>query len=116
MERRKRSSLRGFAFGAAGAALHLFVAEHRATAGGGAAVAIRPLLVGVVKVVFVGQFLAGRDGAHGHHPDAAMLILHCLAVGIAAVIEEHGGAEAVDDQLFAAAKKIGDRTIGVTLI
>ena len=64
---------------------------------GHAAVAVLAVLVGVVQVVLVGQFFAGGDVANGRDEDAAVFILLGLAVGVAAVVDEHGGAEAVDD-------------------
>jgi hypothetical protein len=47
----------------------------------------------------------------------AALVLLGVAVGVAGVVEEHGGAEAVDDvALVAEAEEVGDGALGVALV
>src|ERR1035441_4153654 len=93
-----------------GAALEFVVAEHGGAAGGGAAIAVLVVFVGVVQVVLVGEFFAGGDVADGGDEDAALFVLLGLAVGVAAGVDEHGGAETVDD-FSAAGEEVGDEAV-----
>ncbi len=88
---------RGFASRDSGAALEFEVAEHRRAADCSTAVTILTILVGVVEVVFVGQLFSCRDVAHAGDEDATLFVLLSLAIRVAAVVEEHCGAESVDD-------------------
>jgi len=90
------------------ATLHLVLTEHRPAASGRAAIAVLCVIVGVVQVVLVSQFLARRNVPNTADIDAAIFILLGLAVRIAAVVEEHGGPEAVDDLSFATSKQVSN--------
>ena len=90
--------------------------KHGAAAVGGTAVAICIVFVGVVEVVLVDQLFIGGDVADGADEDTTARLFG-LAVGGAGVVEEHGGAEAVDDvALVAEAEEVGDGTVGVALV
>ena len=94
-----------------GAAGEFAVAEHGAAALDGAAVAVGGGVVGVVEVVLVGELFAGGDVAEGDDEDAAVFIFG-LAVGVAGVVDEHGGAEAVDDgAVLSGAEEVGDEAV-----
>ena len=68
-------------------------------------------------MVLVGEFLAGGDVADGVDEDAFVFGFFRLAVGIAVVVEEHGGAKAVDHGVAVAnAEEIGDGTFAVTVV
>lgn len=90
--------------------------EHGAAAIGGVAEAGLVVLVGIVEVVFVGELFAGVDVAEGEDEDA-LVGFFGDAVGGAAVIDEHGGTEAVDDlAVVADGEEVGDVAFGVALV
>lgn len=90
--------------------------EHGAAAVGGVAEAGLIVLVGVMEVVFVGEFFAGADVAEGKDEDA-LVHFFALAVGSAAMVDEHGGTEAVDDfAVVADGEEVGDVAFGVALV
>ena len=104
--------LSGFA-GCSFAAFDLFGGVHGAAAVGGAAVAGAGVVGAVVEAIVVGDFAFGGDVAQGDDPDA-VVFLDSLGVAVATVVDEHGGAEAVDDGCAVAeSKEIGD---GVVLV
>ncbi len=80
----------------------------------GAAVAVGYVgEVGVVEVVLVDELFAGGDVAGCGDEDAAFAVFG-FAVVVAGVIEEHAGAEAVDDfSFFSEAEEVGDDAVGV---
>src|SRR5580658_468556 len=87
---------------------------HGAAAGGRAAVAGAGVVAAFVEAVVVGDFGVGGDVAEGGDPDAAIVVFAGLAVALATVVDEHGGAEAVDDdRAVAQSKEIGDGVVGV---
>src|SRR5665213_1597935 len=103
-------------FGDPGAAGYFFIGEHRPAALRRAAVAVGVVLVRVVEVVLVDQLLGGGDVADRPDEDA-LADFYRLAVGRAGVVEEHRGAEAVDDvALPAEAEEVGDVAVGVTVV
>ena len=69
---------------------------HGAAAVVSAAVAGAGVVAAVVEAVVVGDFFAGGDVAEGDDPDAAV-VFGGFGVAVAAVVDEHGAAEAVDD-------------------
>jgi hypothetical protein len=100
----------------AGLAFDLVFREHGAAALGGFAVAVGGVVVGVIEVVLVDELLVGGDIADGTNVDAALVLLSA-AVGVAGVVEEHGGAEAVDDlALVTEAEEVGDGALGIALV
>ena len=98
----------------AGAAFEFEVGEHGATALRSAAIAVAGIgEVGVVEIVLVEKLFAGGDVAASNDEDAAVDVFG-LAVGRAGVVEEHAGAEAVDDLVAVAdAEEVGDDALGV---
>jgi len=67
-----------------------------------------------VEAVVVGDFGVGGNVAEGGDPDAAVFVFAGFGVAVAAVVDEHGGAEAVDDNgAVAQSKEIGDGVVGV---
>ena len=61
--------------------------------------------------------VVGGDVAEGRDPDAAVVVFAGFAVAFAAVIDEHGGAEAVDDDVAVAqSKEIGDGVVFVEVV
>ena len=81
---------------------------HGATAILGAAIARGLVITAVIKAVIVGDFFARRNALHGVDPYPA-LFLPCLAIWVAAVVDEHGGAMAVDDdRAISESKQVGD--------
>jgi hypothetical protein len=108
--------LRGFA-GFRSAALQFFGGIHRPAAVGGGAVAGAGVVAAFVEAVVVGDLGVGWDVPQGGDPDVAVFVFAGLAVAIATVVDEHGGAEAVDDnRAVAQSKEIGDGVVGVKLI
>ena len=86
----------------------LFLRIHGAAAFFGAAVADGFVVAAVVEAVIVGDLFARGDWTDGLDPDAAADFAG-FAVGVATVVDEHGHAVAVDDDLAGAeSKKIGD--------
>src|SRR5580658_2125669 len=76
-----------------------------------AAVADGFLIVAVIQAIVVGDLVARGDVANRRNPDAA-IGLFGFAVGIAAVIDKHGRAVAVDDdRAVAESKQVGDGRI-----
>lgn len=89
---------------------------HGAAAFFGAAVAEGFIVAAIVEVIIVGQLGAGGDRFDGSDEYAATLDL-CFAVGIAAVVDKHGFAVAVDDGVaLAESKEIGDGGFVVHLV
>ena len=69
--------------------------------------------VGVVEIVLVEKLFAGGDVAAGDNEHAASDVFG-LAVRCAGVVEEHAGAEAVNDLVAVAdAEEVGDDALGV---
>lgn len=96
---------------AAGSPFDFGFGEHGSAALGGSAVACAVGGVGVVEVVLVGEFFAGLDGAEGDDEDP-LVFFEGFAVGGAGVVDEHGGAEAVDDGAFGAeGEEVGDDAV-----
>jgi len=99
--------LEGF-FSGGFAAADLFLRVHGATAFFSAAVAAGLIVAAVVEAVVVGDLLSSGDVLYGRYPDAIILFAG-LAVGVATVVDEHGGAVAVDDhRAVAESKEVGD--------
>ena len=100
-------------FGEELAPFELLRGVHGAAAFWGAAVAGAGVVAAVPETVVVGDFVAGGDGAAGDDPDAAV-ILNGFAVALAAVVDEHGGAETVDDKMSVAeSKEVGNWVVDV---
>src|ERR1035437_443405 len=90
------------------AALDLFLRVHGAAASFCAAVAEGFIVAAIVEAVVVGDLLAGGDLPDGLDPHPAAHLAG-LAVGLATVVDEHGGAMAVDDDgAVAESKQEGD--------
>jgi hypothetical protein len=99
------------------AAFDFFGGVHGAAAVGGGAVAGAGVVAAFVEAVVVGDFGVGGDVAQGGDPDAAVFVFAGFAVAVAAVVDEHGGAEAVDDNgAVAQSKEIGDGIVGVEVV
>jgi len=119
------SGFRGFAFAAlfcAGfsffdfAALDFFFGIHAAAAGWGFAIAGAGVVGAVVEAVVVGDFAAGGDVAEGDDEDSA-IFFNGFGVAFAAVVDEHGGAEAVDDDpSVTESKEVGDGVVLVEVV
>ena len=105
------------ASGLSGATLDLILAEHGSAAFWRATMAVGVIsVVGVMKIVLIGQLLARSDVAGRDHPNAAVEVL-CLAVWIAAVVDEHRRPEAVYHlTTISGAEQIGDKAVLVPLI
>jgi hypothetical protein len=88
------------------APLYFFFAEHRAAAPGGTTVAVLRVIVGVVQVVLIRQLFTGGNVANAANVNSSFRILFRLTVWVAAVIEEHGGPEPVDDLLLTAREQV----------
>jgi len=69
---------------------------HGAAAVVGTAVAGAGVVTAIVEAVVVGDFVACGDVAEGDDPDVAV-VFGGFGVAVAAVVDEHGTAEAVDD-------------------
>jgi hypothetical protein len=80
------------------AAADLCPGVHGATAFLSAAIADGFVVAAVIEAIIVSNFFACCDGADGLNPNAAANFAG-LAVGVAAVIDEHCHAVAVDDDL-----------------
>lgn len=107
------SGFAGFGFAAAdfGGGVHGASAIERAAVAGAGVVAA------VVEAVVVGDLAVGGDIAQGGDPDAAVVVFAGFAVAVATMVDEHGGAEAVDDDVaFAQSKEIGDGVVDVELV
>ena len=86
---------------------------HGAAAVVGSAIAGAGVVAAVVEAVVVGDFAVGGDVAEGDDPDVAV-VFGGLGVAVAAVVDEHGAAEAIDDGCAVAeSKEVGD---GVVLV
>jgi hypothetical protein len=73
-------------------------------------------VVGVVEVVFVGEFLSCADVAERADEDVIVVIFG-LAVRGAGVIDEHGCTETVNDHVaVAVSEEIGDKSVSIALV
>ena len=78
-----------------------------------AAIAGAGVVAAVVEAVVVSDFGIGGDVAEGGDPDAA-IFFGSLAVPVAAMVDEHGRAEAVDNNCAVSeSKEIGDGVVRV---
>jgi hypothetical protein len=102
--------------GGALAAADFVVGIHCSAATYGAAVAICIVFVAVVEVVIVGKFFVCLNIADGLDPDPAPLLVS-FTIGLAGMIDEHGGAVTIDyDFAVAKSKKIGCWRVLILLI